>query len=215
RLKQYLDGEGHPVELINQEDGEKAGWPLALISGDKAIDEQLRGAVFATSTDPNQVVLEFASKGLHARKVLQFDPEKYLFSLETSLSKDHKEIPFMVVWQGGFGDQSIPHDPARKNAVYQADSTFKRLALQRLKDQPQDVTTLRAGVEDQYFLAMFLSTDRPLSVKVSKVEYPGPESKSIPTLVVATNTTGEKPIRVYVGPKQQEWLSKADPQLAS
>jgi YidC/Oxa1 family membrane protein insertase len=215
KLKQYLDGEGHPVELINQEDGEKAGWPLALISGDKAIDEQLRGAVFATSTEPNKVVLEFASNGVHARKVLQFDPEKYLFSLETSLSKDHKEIPFMVVWQGGFGDQSIPQDPARKNAVYQSDSTFKRLALQSLKDQPQDVTTLRAGVEDQYFLAMFLSTDKPFLAKVSKFEYPGPQSKAIPTLVVASNVSGEKPINVYVGPKQHDGLSKADPQLAS
>src|SRR5262245_47328090 len=105
KLKQYLDGEGHPVELINQESGEKVGWPLDLISGDKAIDEQLRIAQFQPLREPNKLVLEFASNGLHARKVLQFDPEKYLFSLETSLSKDQKEIPYMVVWQAGFGDQ--------------------------------------------------------------------------------------------------------------
>ena len=40
-LKDYKDGEGLPVELINQTAGGKQGWPLSAQTGDKAIDDAL------------------------------------------------------------------------------------------------------------------------------------------------------------------------------
>jgi YidC/Oxa1 family membrane protein insertase len=94
------------------------------------------------------------------------------------------------------------------------DAAFKRVALRSMKD-PQDFTTLRAGVEDQYFLAMFLSPDNPTAIKVRKQEYPGDDGKPIPTLAVSASASETTAFRVYVGPKQREWLGKADPQLAS
>src|SRR2546426_4752134 len=214
KLKQYPDGEGHPVELINQEAGSKVGWPLALTTGDQAQDEQLRVAQFVAHAESSRLVLEFASNGVHARKAVQFDRENYLFTLEIALTKDGKDLPFEVAWKGSFGDQSIPQDPAKRNAVYQSDAVFKRVALRSLKDQPQNLMSPRAGVEDQYFLAMFMSTDNPLAVKVSKEEYPGSDGKPIPTLVTSCAMPDGNAIRVYVGPKQQDWLTKADPQLA-
>src|SRR5262249_27634135 len=36
-LKAYSDGEGRPLELINDIAGTKVGWPLALVTGDKTI----------------------------------------------------------------------------------------------------------------------------------------------------------------------------------
>ena len=215
KLKEYLDGEGKPVELINQEAGNKVGWPLALVTGDKAIDEQLEMAPFAVERTADQLRLEFASNGLHARKVLKLDPQNYVFTLETSITSNGKKIPHAVVWQGTFGDQSIPPDPARKNAIYQADAAFKRIALRSLKDQPQELSTLRAGVEDQYFAAMFLSPDSPVAIKVGKQDYPGPDGKPLSTLSLAATESTGKPLRVYVGPKQRDALSKADPQLAT
>ena len=215
KLKDYSDGGGHPLELINQEAGEKIGWPLALITGDKAIDDQLNNSLFAVERKPDSLVLEFGATGLYARKTVHFDAENYQFTLETKVLKDGKDVPHDVVWQGSFGDQSIPQDPARQNAVYQTDSAFKRVALRSLKDQPQNFTTFRAGVEDQYFAAVFLASDQPVTVKVSKREYPGTDGKPIPTLVVACGAPEAKPLRVYVGPKHRDWLAKADPQLAS
>src|SRR6185295_8087595 len=82
-----------------------------------------------------------------------------------------------------------------------------------------DFTSVRAGVEDQYFLAMFLQPDNPAAVKVAKQEYPGPDGKPVPNLVLSTQMPQGLPegqrVRVYVGPKQREWMSKADPQLAA
>src|SRR5262245_9081469 len=215
KLKQYSDGEGHPLELINQEAGTKVGWPLALVSGDKTVDEELQNAQFVAKREPDKLVLEYASSSVHAQKTFRFDPENYVFAIETRLTTDGKDIPYAVLWQGSFGDQSIPQDPARKNAVYQVDAAFKKVALRSLKDQPQSFTSLRAGVEDQYFAAVFLSVDNPVAVNVSKREYPGTDGKPIPTLVVSTSVPQGKLLRAYVGPKQQDWLSKADPQLAA
>jgi YidC/Oxa1 family membrane protein insertase len=214
KLKEYSDAEGHPLELINKEAGAKVGWPLALVSGDKTVDEALQNALFVVQRDRDKLVLDFAADGVHAHKAFRFDPENYVFAIETRLMKDGKDIPYAVVWQGGFGDQSIPQDPARKNAVYQVDAAFKKVALRSLKE-PQSFTSLRAGVEDQYFAAVFLSVDNPVAVNVSKREYPGADGKPIPTLVVSSSVPEGKLLRAYVGPKQQDWLSKADPQLAS
>src|SRR5713101_5145450 len=44
RLKTYSDGEGHPLELIDQASGAKVGWPLTLTTGDKALDDELSGS---------------------------------------------------------------------------------------------------------------------------------------------------------------------------
>jgi YidC/Oxa1 family membrane protein insertase len=214
RLKEYSDGEGQPLELIEEVAGEKVGWPLVFVTGDKALDDELAGALYVGNRANDELNLEFAAHGLYARKALRFDPENYVFTLQTTLTKDGKAVPHGVTWEGGFGDQSIPQDPTKKNAVYQSEGTFKRVALARIKEQ-QDVTTFRAGVEDQYFLAMLLSPDAPLTARISKEEYPGPDSKPASSLLVSVMLPAETPVRIYVGPKQSVWLSKADPQLSA
>src|SRR5262249_29559447 len=215
KLKEYSDAEGHPLELINQEAGSKVGWPLALVTGDKTVDEELQNAQFVAEREPEKLALEYAANGLHAHKTFRFDPENYVFAIETTLMKDGRGIPHAVVWQGSFGDQSIPQDPARKNAVYQVDAAFKKVALRSLKDQPQSFTSLRAGVEDQYFAAVFFSTEKTLPVDGSTTAKSSAAGKPTSTLAVSSSVPEGKLLRAYVGPKQQDWLSKADPQLAS
>ena len=90
RLQAYSDGEGHPVELINQDASNKVGWPLALMTGDKALDEELGAAPSVGHKDGDKLTLEFASNGLHVRKTLEFDRENYEFALQTTLTKDGK-----------------------------------------------------------------------------------------------------------------------------
>ena len=87
-----------------------------------------------------------------------------MFSFQASIEEGRKERPVLAEWQGNFGDQSIPQDVARKNALYQNDTSYKRVALRSIKD-PQDVSTPRVGVEDQYFVAMFLLPDTPTGVR--------------------------------------------------
>lgn len=212
KLKDYKDGQGHPTELINQSAPSQVGSPLTISTGDKSIDDQLAKATFAGHREGDSLALEFAGNGLYVRKDLTFDPDKYLFSLTTAVTKDKKPIPYSLVWQGVFGDQSIPQDVARKNAVYQSDvNAYKRVALRSLKD-PQNFNSPRAGVEDQYFLAAFMF-GMPQAVKVAKQEYTGPDGKPVPSLAVSYSAPQDTPIRVYVGPKQRQALQEADPEL--
>jgi YidC/Oxa1 family membrane protein insertase len=213
-LKTYKDGEGHPLQLINQMVGDRVGFPLAITTGDKAIDDELAKAVFSVQREDDTLRLEYAAKGLYARKDLVFDQENYIFSLRTTIIQDGQALPHSVVWQGGFGDQSIPQDVARKNALYQSDASFKRVALRSLKDATQDFTSARVGVEDQYFLGAFMA-DTPTAVKIHKQDYTGPDGKAVPSLVVSQAVPGNNQLRVYVGPKQRDWLEKADPQLSA
>jgi YidC/Oxa1 family membrane protein insertase len=118
-----------------------------------------------------------------------------------------------VVWQSGFGDQSLPPDPARDYVLHQVDATFTKVNLNSLTDV-QTFTSPRTGIEDQYFLAMFLF-DSPFNAKVHKEEFPGPDGNPLPTFHVSAPMPEDRPIRVYVGPKDRNWLSKADPQLAA
>jgi len=214
RLKQYSDGEGHPLELINETAGEKVGWPMVASTGDKALDDELQKAQFQGRLEDGKLTLDFADGGLQARKIFQADRENYEFTIQSSIVKAGKDVTHSLVWQGGFGDQSIPQDPTKKNAVYQVDTAFKRIALRGIKEQ-QQLTSFRAGVEDQYFLGMFLSPDAPMTAHVTKQEYPGSDGKPVPVLVVSATVPSSAGFRVYAGPKQKDWLSKADPQLTN
>src|SRR5262249_62319566 len=57
-LKDYKDGEGRPVELINQTAGGKEGWPLSAQTGDKAIDDALAKAMFVGRREGSSLVFE-------------------------------------------------------------------------------------------------------------------------------------------------------------
>src|SRR5206468_11985348 len=139
---------GMAIELINQAMGGKVGWPLSIATDDGASDQRLDRAKFVVKREALTVTMEFAGEDIAARKTIEFDPQNYQFSVVTSLSRDGKPVPHRLVWQSGFGDQSLPDDPKRELAVYDASSKFQHLALGSVKG-PQDFLTARAGVEDQ------------------------------------------------------------------
>lgn len=214
KLKAYADAEGKAIELIDQTGGSKLGWPLSLVSGDAALDQTLAKASFVSHRDGDRLVMEFAGSGVYAKKTFQFDRENYEFSFESSLANDGKTVPHPILWHGGFGDQSIPPDPSKRNVVYELDGKFKRVNVASIKDQ-QELTSPRAGVEDQYFLAMVRLPQGPSAVKLRKEEYPGADGKPVGTVYLSAQAPQAQAIRLYVGPKDPKWLGKADPQMAS
>jgi YidC/Oxa1 family membrane protein insertase len=227
-LKAFKDGEGHPLELINQFGGSRVGWPLALMTEDPALTDRLNKALFVVTRDGDKATLEYDSNGLHARKVLQFDPQNYQFTYDSALTDSGRDVPYSVLWRNGFGDQSlVPQDERKQNALYQADTSFTRAALTSLKDPaettykcgllsscPTSVVSSIAGVEDQYFVATLRSLQGPAAVSFHRQQYSGADGKPVGSLVLTMAVREPGKLAVYVGPKQQEFLSKADPQLA-
>jgi YidC/Oxa1 family membrane protein insertase len=211
RLKKYMDTQGNPIELIDAAGASKNGWPLATATQDPKLDEVLSSSNYSVVRDGNRVTTEFASAGVHTRKVLNFDPENYAFSVEVAVTRDSKPVPSSIVWQGGFGDQSISPEPARRFVVYPNNTSYKTTSIASIKE-PQEMTVNRIGVEDQYFLAMFLLPGNA-SIHIGKQEYPGSDGKAVATSALSIPSL-DAPMRVYVGPKDPNWLKKTDPSLA-
>lgn len=222
RLKEYVDEKDEPSELINPYAGEKIGLPLAIATADPALNKTLSAArfVFELGGDPAKVSLEYRFGGVHARKSLEFNPTKYLVTISTSLERNGLAVPHQVVMQGGFGDQSVvPEVPAMKNAVYQGAGKFERLNLLSFEEGvAQDHSSAMVGVEDQYFLAMFI-LPQAAGAKVSKSTFKlpnnpdGTEGAAASALHVAVPSTA--PMQMYIGPKLEKTLAAAHPALGS
>lgn len=217
--KQYLDEKDKPTELIDAYSGGKVGFPLAIATADPALDIVLSQAKFEfqETSNQNKVSLEYRAGGVHARKTFEFDSAKYLVTASTSLERNGTAVPHQLVIQGGFGDQSVqPEVPALKSAVYEAAGKYTRVGMMGISDA-QQLTSSKVGVEDQYFLAMFLRKNEG-PVKVSKSEFKladkpdGTEGAAARAVHVAVPST--EPIQMYIGPKSEESLTDVNPGLS-
>jgi YidC/Oxa1 family membrane protein insertase len=216
QLKKFLDAAGKPTELIDSFAGHQVGFPLALSTGDAALDKQLAEAKYASTAEgSNKLRLEYRAGGIHSEKILEFDQDKYEVRVGTQVLRNGSIVPHDLVLQGEIGDQSVTDDPAKRAAVYQTAAKFYRIAAPSV-DEPQEVTGSLAGVEDQYFLAMFVR-DKEGSIKIRKQEYKLPDradgtagaiTRGLFLAVPSTEATG-----IYIGPKQEESLIQADSRL--
>jgi len=215
RLKHYSDSGGKPIELIDPYSGKKVGYPFAIQTADPALDTALARARFVLKTEGTRVSAEYSVNGVHASKTLEFSPDKYLVKISTALERNGVAVPHQVVWQGGFGDQSIPDAPAKKRALYHTAAKFTRLVMTGIKDT-QEVSASMAGVEDQYFVAMFLG-DAETPIKIQKSDYKLPNrpdgTEGAAAAAVHLAVPSAQPMQVYIGPKMEESLAKADPRL--
>ena len=210
KLKAYTDTEGKAIELVDSTSSENLGWPLATVSGDAAVDPILSKANFKVQREGTRIQFEFAGGGLYARKVLDFSQENYELTLESTLTRDGSKVPHRVAWQGRFGDQSVDPDPATTFAVVSTDSEFERIPVGDIEGVLDRTTTI-AGVEDRYFLSAFI-LPQPAAVQIAKQDYTGPDGEVVGTFKVASPVL-DNPIRVYVGPKDEEVLARTDPRL--
>jgi YidC/Oxa1 family membrane protein insertase len=218
--KKYLDPKGRPTELIDAYAGDKVGFPFAIATSDAALDVALSQAkfVFQPQDNANKVRLEYRAGGVHVVKSFDFNPAKYVVTVATSVQRNGSPLPHQLVFQGGFGDQSVqPEAPHLKNAIHQTGGSYTRVALAGIEDGPaQEVTASKVGVEDQYFLAMFLrDAEGPAKIGKSDFKRPnnadGTEGAAARALHIAVPST--QPMEVFIGPKLAETLAEVRPDL--
>ena len=211
RLKNYSGAEGDPLELFDSDVGESVGWPLAIATGEAALDEAIQSALFVAEQDANGVRLRYGSGGLQVVKEFSFDPETYAVAVDADVTRNGEPVPFSFVLQGEFGDQSRDYQPRDTNIVYFEAGEFERINVSRL-DEPQGVTpTTYVGLEDQFFLAMFRLPNGALPAATGVAVDPAAEDGVLAPRVQVPYD-GEA-IELYVGPKQQDTLRQVDPNL--
>ena len=211
RLRDYEGEPGEMLELVDPVVGASVGWPLEITTGDAATDEAIQAALYVVERNGSDVRLEFASEGLRVIKELRFDPEGHGIQVEADVRRDGVAIPFSLTWQGEFGDQSIDYEPALVNVVYMEGGEFERLNVGRIDGAEGLGPTTYVGVEDQFFVAMFLLPGGALPRASTTAINPGAEDV-VSTPRVDIEYPGA-PVTLYVGPKQQDHLRVIDPNL--
>jgi YidC/Oxa1 family membrane protein insertase len=215
-LKKYTDDKDRPLELVNATAAEKYGYPLSLWTYDEGLRNKLNSSLYvATSTSahaPAEVTFEYADGDVAVRKTFKFD-HSYVVEARTSIAMKGAEVPAFPMWPAAFGDETNAASYAATQIAYQYDSKVERLAIKKISSG----NTLSgpfhwAGLEDQYFAAVFIPQDPQSAAMVTlrnAIEIPhnasDPSNKQMDKVEVlgaaVGSLKGPTTDRLYVGPK--------------
>jgi YidC/Oxa1 family membrane protein insertase len=220
-LKKFKDDNGQPLDLVNK-DADKLGLPLSLWTYDESLRNQLNSALYVGSasgsiTAPGELTFEYAQGDISARKTFQFG-DSYVIGIETEVTQNGKPVPAYAMWPAGFGDQTTGPLYASAKIEYMAGGKVERIAPKKVSNG----NTLRgpfswAGVQDQFFAAMFLPDNPDTAAMVTlheAISVPKDPKNPDATKVdhydilgaAAGDTSGVTRERLFVGPKALEVL---------
>lgn len=212
RLLDYMGADGEPLELVDPEVGAEVGWPLELATGDAALDERLRSSRWVLEGDGQSIRLDLAGDDLEAFKELRIGETGYELEFSAGVRRGGRDVPFAVVWQGDFGDQSVVYDPGQVNLVYREGNGFERLNVSDFPEPPMLPASEWLGLEDRYFVVLLHSPSAQVPVVRSR-SLPGADEDSPP--IPRLEVPYADGLQIYAGPKQRDRLRAVDPVLVS
>lgn len=218
-LKKYKDRAGRPLELVNTAGIDRIGAPFELEFSGQAPAANLNQALYAPkpSEDGFGVSYEYSDGKVTARKSFQFQRKSYIARVATSVTQNGAPIPALIGWRGGFGDLSI-QNPAAEHSLYY-DQSQSKLVAQDAKSAKKGPVTAEgnfsfAGVEDNYFTAVFLRNSGNLRVTTWSDTVPTPfDSKEVPHVGASVGEGARNDLALFVGPKDYDLLRAIDPKL--
>ncbi len=239
-LKKYHDAQGKPLELV-QGGITGQGWPLSFALANPEQEEKLNTALYvanvpAGSLDaPSDLVFEWSDGQVTARKQLRFSRDG-LCEIHTAIAAPDKPVEHQIAWRGGFGEHAVAESsravvPAqvfvrtpegRKHQLAQQAGETTGMLWKTASPFPYTGEAAYAGIEDQYFVAVFIPERPDLMTKAwtSAWTPPGAEGqkKKEPVKIgaIAVGSRNGNSLRLFVGPKLLEVLEEIDaPAFAS
>jgi YidC/Oxa1 family membrane protein insertase len=161
-LKKYPDAKGKPLEVVNGAAAEKVWYPFSFEYRGTAPPVNLNQSLFVANRAPggSGVTFEFSENGVTAKKTFTFQQNSYLTQVSSEVTSNGAPVPHMLAWRGGFGDFAVQNASVMQHAIrYNTqDSKLVTDAAKAAKDHPEnrDGDFSFAGLEDQYFAAVFL-----------------------------------------------------------
>ncbi len=230
-LKRYKDSNGKPLDLLDTRKEERFGAPFGLrIDREEDATKQLTGAFYVCDgpgrldlTAPGAkgaaLTFEFADSRMRSRKKLDFTPASYKIQLSSRIWVNGRPSDHFVVWPAGFGDPAVEERTAIHQALYRKDQKITRLRGDKLETEQEISGSFDyAGVEDQYFAALFLpSGAEPFRrILLSRDEHVRESNKKemLPRVGVWLNSQDSADVQVFVGPKDTGVLPKVGPNLS-
>jgi YidC/Oxa1 family membrane protein insertase len=215
-LKKQTDDKGKPLDLVNA-DGAKFGLPMSLWTYDEGLRNRLNNSLYVASQAgtlhaPADISFEYADGDLTVHKSFHFD-HTYVVKVETSVVYKGTATAAYPAWPAGFGDQTTPSAYGSARIARQFNDKIQRDKAKSVSGGGTIAGPFHwAGVEDQYFAAVFIP-DHPEttamvtlrnSVEIPKdPAHPSSDQTTKEDLLGAAvgNTQGATTERVFVGPK--------------
>jgi YidC/Oxa1 family membrane protein insertase len=228
-LKKFNDDKGNPLELVNTVAAPQYGYPMSLWTYDSALRKTLNESLYVPSLTesahaPATLSFEYVANGLVVRKVFNFD-HSYVVKLDTFVQKDGAAVRVLPAWPAGFGDQTVSSSYASAKVAYQTGGKVERVDPKKVSGGNTVQGPLHwAGVEDQYFAAVFLPDEPENAVMVTLAEQieipknldkPDPtQMQKVPVLGAAVgDVNGLTRERLFVGPKKVDVLDSVHASL--
>jgi YidC/Oxa1 family membrane protein insertase len=235
KLKKYFDDQKPPreLDLVNADVAKELGWPFSLFLTDPQQEAQANSALYQIAPGrsqfdaPAKITLHWSDGHLEVKKNLTFG-ESYEMSVQTTVLFDGKPVVGSgVAWRGGFGDKAVYKASSLVNVFYRLNGKLELLPLKKLgipnnpiqpalQPGPQEFT----GIEDQFFTATFLPAGPDLSLSLWHwtqfhhiTSGDKPESEQVAEMAAGSPLPEPFEMRLYVGPKDLDLLSKERPPL--
>ena len=237
-LKDYLDEQQDPLELIPAGLAEDYARPFSLAVDDAAITSRLREALFRPSADHLSVtegsaplVFEYRdTSGLDARKEFHFGQAPYVVGFDGSVEQGGQPMEATLQWGPGpsgvqaasgigyrQGPQGIFFGRVYEDEVLQ-DVHVSRLASPARPGEVYEGQFAFAGIDNHYFLAVALFGGRQAQVRYQPVSVPlsGASSETDRAFVAYDLRFADAPttnVAFFIGPKDFEILASVDRDL--
>jgi YidC/Oxa1 family membrane protein insertase len=219
-LKKYSDRAGKPLELVNAAAAAKTGWPFSLDVKQQPTTDPDK-ALFRATPDPDElgISFEFSDGRSVFHKSFRFAKNSYLWQIASDAKINGVPAANLLVWRGGFGDQTIPNAATVEKSVYY-DLSNTKLVTKSAKDAKKGPVSDTgdysfAGIEDTYFAAVLLPREEgrtELDTFSDTITNPATK-KDEPRVGVAAGGAAENRYQAYVGPKDVDILNAVDPRL--
>jgi YidC/Oxa1 family membrane protein insertase len=174
KLKEHLDSQKQPLELVTDRAREIGRYPFSLGLDDAALAGELNHALFEASTasldlaDGTTGELRFVfsdGASVQAEKVYRFTGGSYAVGTEVRVWKNGQPVTASVLWGPGVGnltaaDTKQSFSAARGSAIYTGGKVYR---MNERKFKPGENTynfVDWAAYEENYFVALFVLPPR-------------------------------------------------------
>ncbi|HLX41788.1 MAG TPA: membrane protein insertase YidC [Bryobacteraceae bacterium] len=224
-LKNYKDGRGQPLELVNQLALAKVPAPFSIVfrSQGSAADPNLGLYKVERTADGLGVAFEYSDGRTSVKKTFQFAPKSYLVQVSSQVLDNGVLAPHGLLWRGGFGDSTVVAAATDEHTLYY-DEPNSKLNINQIKtaDKGPVATSGQysfAGLEDKYFAGVALpganSGGASNGIELTTFSDPVPVQPGIEEKRIGASVGGSglNTFTLYVGPKDQDVLRAVNPKL--
>ena len=220
-LSRHLDARRRPEEMVAAQS--VAVRPLDVETGDRAVDELLRTALFRPSAEQVQLGsgesalrFDFSDGRTTAEKTIRFRGTG-LAVVEVAVRRDGQALPVRLLWGPGIGNPTPEERDVRgytePQGVALVGGAVELLPPAGLPAGGRALSGVRwVGVESLYFAALMIPSSGIAAAEVRPVALAAHgEEAAVTAAVAAVDASG--PVQLFVGAKDHERMAALGHQL--